>query len=87
MQSNNMTNSYCFIRIAHYLCAASTAVLCAVTANALPDYDVDCRSCHGTAKNGTCESSNHPGAGNARIKALGALLTRAFGVVGVMAAS
>jgi hypothetical protein len=52
MQSNNMTNSYCFIRIARWLCAASAVVLCTVTASALPDYDVDCRSCHGTAKNG-----------------------------------
>jgi hypothetical protein len=47
-----MTKAYCFIRVARGLCAASAAVLCAVTANALPDYDVDCRSCHGTAKNG-----------------------------------
>jgi hypothetical protein len=52
MQRNIMTNAHCFIRIARCLCAASAAVLCAVSANALPDYDVDCRSCHGTAKNG-----------------------------------
>ena len=47
-----MTNAYGFIRIARRLCAASAVVLCAVSASALPDYDADCRSCHGTAKSG-----------------------------------
>jgi hypothetical protein len=52
MKGNTVTNTYCFIQIARCLCAASVMVLCAVTANALPDYDLDCRGCHGTTKNG-----------------------------------
>jgi hypothetical protein len=52
MQSNIMTNAYCFIRIARCLCAASAVVLGAVSASALPDYGADCTGCHATPKNG-----------------------------------
>jgi len=50
--NNSMTNSFCAGRITACLGAALAIILGALTASALPQYGLDCRSCHAAAKNG-----------------------------------
>jgi hypothetical protein len=58
--NNVMASSFCPGRITGCFCAALTVALGALRASALPQYGLDCRSCHAAAKNGMTLSNFQP---------------------------